>query len=75
MNNKVDDYVDSLQPWDMVQYDGTLHAIVKTTPHDCYINIEWEIEKVSWSDIAEEYELNVLEEEQDNLQNNFNRND
>lgn len=71
MNTKTDQYIDSLNPWDIVQYDWTLHAIVKTTTHDCYINIDWEIVKVSWGDISEEYELSVLEEEQDNLQNNI----
>jgi hypothetical protein len=70
MNTKTDNYIDSLTPWDIVQFDWTLHAIVRITPHNCYINIDWEIVEVEWSDISEEYELSVLEEKQDYINNN-----
>lgn len=60
MNTITDNYIDNLQAWDEIQYDWSTHVIVRISPHDLHINIEWEIVEVSISEIAEEYEYSVL---------------
>jgi len=62
MNTKWDNYIDSLEVWDMIQYDWLIYQILKMDSYNVTINIEWELEEVSFSEILEEWESTQAEE-------------